>query len=58
MVMEGERREKRVERRPDVRREGRRDIVGVDDWVVVVVVVWCDMVWCGVVVVWYLYGGE
>ena len=54
--MEGERTERRVERKPDVRREGRRDIVGVDDWVVVVV--WCGMVWRGVVVVWYLYGGE
>ena len=53
MVMEGERREKRVERKPDVRREGRRDIVGVDEWVVVVV--WCGMVWRGscMVFVWW-----
>lgn len=42
--MEGERRERRVERRPEVRREGRRDIAGV------VVVVWYGGImvseWC------------
>lgn len=43
-MMEGERRERRVERRPEVRREGRRDIAGV------VVVVWYGGImvseWC------------